>query len=525
MRKTCLFILICVGIRGFCQNSDSLKLSLKNAEHDTTRCRILNEMIEAEGDPSVWIKYNTELKELTEKNAEAVGKLKNVYLKYLAIAYGNVGYFWEAEHDLDKQLDLFNKSLKISEEIGDRKAAAMTLNSIASVYYDKSEIPKALEYYKKSGTISESIGDKKGLAASLNGIALIYDKQGDIQNALDFHHRSLKMKEEAGDEEGLALSLNNIGFIYNYQGESAKALEYFTRALDIYERLGNLYGIGLCLNNVASAYKEQGNKPKAVEYLLRSLKIKEDAGDKEGLAYSFSNLGTVYESEGDVVKAMEHYEKSLKIREAIGDKAGMSNSLCNIANLLFDLGKTEKALLFGNRAMAVSKEVGFPFLLLNSAETLKRVFQKLNRHKEAFEMYELELKMRDSITSQKTRKAAVRKQLQYAYEKKEAVANAEHKVQLEKQQAIADEKQRKQNIVIWSVGVGLILVVGFAGYVFKTLRLTRKQKSLIETKSRQVEEKQTEILDSIQYAKRIQRAQMPSEVYISKNLTRLKSKA
>jgi hypothetical protein len=37
-----------------------------------------------------------------------------------------------------------------------------------------------------------------------------------------------------------------------------------------------------------------------------------------------------------------------------------------------------------------------------------------------------------------------------------------------------------------------------------------------------IEEKQKEIIDSIQYAKRIQSAMMPMEKYIDKNLKRLK---
>ena len=41
-----------------CQDKtiDSLKLALKNAKHDTTRCTILSAMIEAEGDDNIWPK-------------------------------------------------------------------------------------------------------------------------------------------------------------------------------------------------------------------------------------------------------------------------------------------------------------------------------------------------------------------------------------------------------------------------------------------------------------------------------------
>jgi hypothetical protein len=68
--------------------------------------------------------------------------------------------------------------------------------------------------------------------------------------------------------------------------------------------------------------------------------------------------------------------------------------------------------------------------------------------------------------------------------------------------------------VIGSVAFGLLLVIIFAGFVFRSLKATRIQKIIIE-------EKQKEILDSIHYAKRIQTALMTNEKYIEKNLKRL----
>ena len=114
------------------------------------------------------------------------------------------------------------------------------------------------------------------------------------------------------------------------------------------------------------------------------------------------------------------------------------------------------------------------------------------------------------------------------YEKKEAVAKVEHLKDLEKQQAVANEKSRKQNIIIGSVAIGLLLVIVFAGFVFRSLKITRKQKILIEIKNAEkeeqkqiIEEKQKEIIDSIHYAKRIQNALITSEKYIDKILSKL----
>ena len=78
--------------------------------------------------------------------------------------------------------------------------------------------------------------------------------------------------------------------------------------------------------------------------------------------------------------------------------------------------------------------------------------------------------------------------------------------------------------------MGLVLVIVFSGFIFKSLRTTRKQKLLIEIKNKETEEqkktiemKQKENLDSIHYAKRIQTALIPNEKYIAKVINKLRS--
>ena len=51
---------------------DSLKLELKNAKHDSTKCNVLNYLVEVEYDESIWPKYNEEVKRIAEAN------LKNI---------------------------------------------------------------------------------------------------------------------------------------------------------------------------------------------------------------------------------------------------------------------------------------------------------------------------------------------------------------------------------------------------------------------------------------------------------------
>ncbi len=107
--------------------------------------------------------------------------------------------------------------------------------------------------------------------------------------------------------------------------------------------------------------------------------------------------------------------------------------------------------------------------------------------------------------------------------------------EFETQKTIANEKSRKQFIVMIFILCGLVLVAIFAIFIFRSLRITQKQKDIIEKQKTiveaqkfevelqkdLVEEKQKEVIDSIHYAKRIQTALLRTEKYISQHLSKL----
>ena len=369
------------------------------------------------------------------------------------------------------------------------------------------------------------------LSGSCKPLAPIADQQGDIPKALEYYHRSLKIQEEIKDKSGIAQSLNNIGFIYQNQGDIPKALEYYHRSLRIREEIKEKMGTASSLINIGAIYQNQGDIPKALEYFHRSLKIREEIKDKSGIAYSLNNIGAIYQNQGDIPKALDYYHRSLMIKEEIKDKQGIANSLINIASVMLQNGRVSSAQEFAIRSMQIANELGFPENIKRAAFVLKKIYKKQNNYKGALEMFELEILMRDSINNAETKKASVRKQFQYQYEKKAAadsVKNAEEQkvknAQLTAQQAQL-KQEKTQRFALYG---GLLLVIAFSGVVFNRFKITQRQKTIIEEQKGLVDsayeklhEKNKEVMDSIHYAARIQRSLITSEKYIASHLDRL----
>ena len=85
--------------------------------------------------------------------------------------------------------------------------------------------------------------------------------------------------------------------------------------------------------------------------------------------------------------------------------------------------------------------------------------------------------------------------------------------------------QKRKNTIISFIIVGLVLVLIFSVLIFRRLQLSKRQNVLIENQKKEVEsqkhlveEKNREITDSINYAKRIQSAILPQEKLIKEHL-------
>jgi len=504
MRKIYLILFLLISSEGFSQSFadkeyylvDSLVLEkLKESDrnlvdsclkiyhkekHDTSKVQIISYIVESCWDDNVWPKYNNWLYAyLTEKLKMKYSKtVTNCFKRSLAGTLNNIGYF--ANHN-------------------------------------EGNVSKALEYYQKSLKVKEEIGDKGIIASSLNNIGAIYRSQGDIPKALECFHESLKIQEELGDEKGMASSLINIGYVYNHQGDISKALEYYYKSLKIQEKLGDKNGLAYSLNNIGTIYETQNDVSKALEYFNKSLKLQKELGNKSGIAYTLSNIGGVYDKQGEYEKALEYFHRSLKIHEEISNKIGIAMALRNIGYISLAKGNIYDAQNDAYRSLLIAQELGFPESIKKSAFLLSKVYEKQNKGMKALEMHKLYLLMRDSINNEATQKATAKQQAKYKYEKQKTIDDKEH----EKQLAVSAEQEKKQRVIIYAALGGLALVILFSIIIYNRLQVTRNQKLIIEDQKveveiahHQLEEKNTEILDSITYAKKIQQAILPTATLV-----------
>jgi serine phosphatase RsbU (regulator of sigma subunit) len=214
--------------------------------------------------------------------------------------------------------------------------------------------------------------------------------------------------------------------------------------------------------------------------------------------------------------ALTYYEKALKLSKELGYKSDFSSWLGDIAAIQITQGKYEDAEKNLLRALALADSIGAldtqkqHHKLLSELYAKKKMFDKSLVH---FQKYSA---AKDSVANIDNTLEAGKKAMAFEYEKKAALMKAEQ----ERKDAVIAGSRLRQRIIIYFISSVLLLVLCLGALIYRgslqkqkaNTQLEKKNK-IIEHQKELVEEKNRHITDSIQYAKRIQEAILPSRLF------------
>lgn len=393
----------------------------------------------------------------------------------------------------DSAISLANRALLIANLVPKSYAqmgSAQSLANIAMGNADKGNFADAITNFLKALKIGEDLGNKKIISRNLSNLSNVYGNMGDYDKSLEYLFRAMKIAEELGDKKSVAIDLGNIGNLYDSKNETTKALEYYNKALEICKQLNYRVGIGTNLGNIGLVYSKLGQNEKAITNYIQGLIIANESGDQRSIAIGEGNIGDLYtQMLNDATPSEKH----------------------NLSK------KAESHLL---TALAIDTTIGFLHHLENTYHSLSSLYSITGEHKKSLDYFKLYSNTKDSLFNEEKNKEITRHEMTYEFEKKEATLKAEQ----DKKEAVTEADKKRQNIFFWLISIVAIAIAVIAIIVFRSLRVTRQQKQIIEHQKELVEEKQLEILDSIHYAKRIQDSLLPTDKYIDRNINRLKNK-
>jgi tetratricopeptide (TPR) repeat protein len=159
--------------------------------------------------------------------------------KGIAMAYNSLAIIYSQTGDYNKALKYTEKAREIYLVIGDIRKLSRALNNMADIYGDYlKEYKKAKILYEKALKIKEELGDKEGIALVKSNLGVLYGHMGNLSLALTYFDDSRKIYEETGDKTGLSMVYQNKGKALQEAGLHHKALKEFQKSLVISSKVG-----------------------------------------------------------------------------------------------------------------------------------------------------------------------------------------------------------------------------------------------------------------------------------------------
>ena len=324
-----LFFLVSVISKGQISIADSIQNVLITSKEDTNKVILLNRL----GVILRNIGNSTKIAVCLNEAEQLAIKLN--YKKGEANAVCEMGLFYELQGNYFEALDKQFKSLKLREEINDKSGISYSIHYIGDIYFSQSELAdkeiskadynkKALAQYFKSLKVAEEIGDKRSIANNYNCLGNSFRENENFEQSLNYYLKAIKNRREAGDSMYISQTYTNIGKLYLQQNEYEKALTYLFQALNLASKYDFKRTLVKTLGTIGNIYLKQKDYLRALDYCNRSLKLSKEIGFLEYIAKANSSLSYIYEASDysghDGYKALQFYKNFIQERDSINTK-------------------------------------------------------------------------------------------------------------------------------------------------------------------------------------------------------------
>lgn len=394
---------------------------------------------------------------------------------------------------------------------------AMSLNDLAGILYIQDL--DTVSYFSRSAielclfNLSERIlkDDERErfmteYADAVNNLGFLNTEHGNYSSGMEMYYNALSIQKQISDKEGMAWSYNNIGYIFFLEQNWDPCLENYNEALRLFQELENEDGIGHMLNNLGLAYKQYGDTVLAMDYYKQSLENAESREDLSGIVYALNNMGQLKLFQGDVHGGIADFQKALRAGEEMNSISSIASTKRNLGRGFYMIEEYITAKEYALSALELARKAKRPVYESKISRLLADIYRETEEYELGWEMEILNRSLKDSLSTKEAEELSVRRELNFQFEKEQAVQESRHAQDL----VLAQEKEKRQNLILIGV-ILLILVLGvFTYFILNRLKATRAQNLIIDSQKKEVESKNKEITDSITYAKRIQKAIIPS---------------
>lgn len=474
-------------------------------------------------------KYST-IKERYEIKAKKGDELIVRHPDFNTVYYtiqGNDDIRIEVESTIDKKV--FSKVLKNLRSLKKRKREASFNQYLDSAkFYKKKDIDKSLSFIEKTFKEVES---KSRRSASFEVLASIYAYWKQYDLAIENYKASLKEKESAK----VRLELAKVEFLNKQYLESEKSyLKSLKGKLSTYEKLTVFEGLGdvfkekkefnraeynyekaltiakknlitpkvTDLNSkLAEVFSEQGKTQKADVLFQNSLQLANKENIKRSLKEE-EKVADFYNKSGRFDDEIQLRKESLKKAEGINietnDKEALIDSITpqkinyKIGNAYLQKENYQEAIAFLEKSIDDAEKSEDLIIKKDATRKLSEILETVGNYSKAYKSYQDYVKLVDTLYIKKEQEIQqVKRFSKRIFDNQNRIASLEKDKELYdskinlayKDQQLVEESNKRQEIIIYSLLGGILLISLLVYYMYRNIRQQKLANNLLALKS------------------------------------------
>ena len=317
-----------------------------------------------------------------------------------------------------------------------------------------------------------------------------------------------KIAQIENDTNFLLRTNMNIAIVYSSTGKNKEALKIYNDLKKIFENKKDTVGMITASLNISTILKE---KDTVIQLMNSALELAYEFKGKNLLTNIYAILSATYlDTNSKNTFSLSKSKQSLDslIHYATKQKNNEYKKFyySTISDYYVLKNQYDLALINAKKGAELSKEMT-GLISPEMLSTLYQIEKKLKNYKKAILYLEEMVENKDSLDKLSAKEDLAKYESEKEFEIKQKLDSLKHIDEIRIQQSEIKTQKAIEGVLF----IGILLVISFLVFVYKQLNNTKKQKDLIE-------EKQAEINDSINYAKKIQDAMMTSTVYLKETL-------
>ncbi|HEY4800295.1 MAG TPA: tetratricopeptide repeat protein [Bacteroidia bacterium] len=373
--------------------------------------------------------------------------------------------------ETEKSISLSKEAQKISREINYNEGLATALNNEGFCYVQITDYELALEKCFEALRIFTEIKNEKGIALAHYNLTLTYQRLGEYNTALDHVSKSLSYHQKVNDRFEIARCYLQLGFLYGWMNDVDTSIEVYEEGLKISRAINNRAVEAACLMGLGQTYLLMKEYDKSGDNLFTSMSIRKQINDMRGYAAAMAAYLSLCFETGKYDIGEELSREGIKMATELGDRMGIARFMVDLGKIQLRQNKMEEAEKTLLEALQTAEQINLKMSIPPANLYLSEIFQKKGDFQNALKYF------------------------QRFHESKEELYNTDAALKAKSVQLTGKIEKAQQEAEI-----------------------SRLRNVELKNAYDEIAEKNKDITDSINYARRIQHTLLASQDLLKRNL-------